>query len=229
MWGHFMGRGFVHPVDDFGAHNPASHPELLDELAQEFMDSGFDAKALIRWITSSRAYHLSSTMTRGNEKDETLFSHMALKPMTPEQLFDSLLIATSAHKTADGEADDRKRDEWLKQFVVVFSTNDEGEDGTNFQGTIPQALMMMNGKLMEQAVDGKSGHFLGNLIARAQGQRSPALFMVNSLYLAALSRLPSSRERTAAERFLGANPDTINVLQDVFWALLNSNEFILNH
>jgi hypothetical protein len=53
--------------------------------------------------------------------------------------------------------------------------------------------------------------------------------MVNHLYLAALSRLPTARERTMADRFLSNNPDTINVLEDVFWALLNSNEFILNH
>ena len=98
MWGHFMGRGFVHPVDDFGPHNPPSHPELLDELAQEFQASGYDVKALIRWIMASQAYNLTSVMTKENEKDETLFSHMALKPMTPEQLFDSLLTATAAHK-----------------------------------------------------------------------------------------------------------------------------------
>ena len=54
MWGHFIGRGFVHPVDDFGPHNPPSHPELLDKLAEEFQESGYDVKALIRWITTSR-------------------------------------------------------------------------------------------------------------------------------------------------------------------------------
>ena len=227
MWGHFLGRGLVHPVDDFGPHNPASHPELLDELAQEFIDSGHDVKALIRWITSSQAYNLTSVMTKGNEKDETLFSHMALKPMTPEQLFDSLLSATAAHKAGSGNADDRKRDAWLKQFVFAFS-NDEGEEGSSFQGTIPQALMMMNGDLMEQAVGGKSGSFLAGLLAEAKGQRAPALFMVNHIYLAALSRTPSARERNMADRFLSSNPDTINVLEDIFWALLNSNEFILN-
>jgi hypothetical protein len=230
MWGHFLGRGFVHPVDDFGPHNPPSHPELLDELTKEFVDSNYDVKTLIRWITSSQAYNLTSTITKGNEKDETLFSHMALKPMTPEQLFDSLLTATAAHKAGSGNADDRKRDDWLKQFVFAFS-NDEGEEGSSFTGTIPQALMMMNGDLMEQAVGGKGGSFLADLLAQAQMQRRspPALYMVNHIYLAALSRTPSARERTMADRFLSSNPDTINVLEDVFWALLNSNEFILNH
>ena len=64
-----MGRGFVQPVDDFGAHNPASHPELLDKMAEEFQASGYNIKALVRWITASEAYSLSSVMTKQNEKD----------------------------------------------------------------------------------------------------------------------------------------------------------------
>jgi hypothetical protein len=229
MWGHFMGRGFVHPVDDFGPHNPPSHAELIDELAREFMASGYDIKAVVRWITASQAYNVSSAMTKGNEKDETLFSHMALKPMTPEQLFDSLLTSTAAHKAGAGNADEARRDAWMRQFVFAFA-NDEGDEGSSFQGTIPQALMMMNGELMDKAVGGSPGSFLADLLAEAQTQRHtpPVAYMVNHIYLAALSRSPSARERTAAHRFLETSPDTINVLEDIFWALLNSNEFILN-
>jgi hypothetical protein len=148
--------------------------------------------------------------------------------MTPEQLFDSLLTATAAHKAGNGSADNKRRDAWLKQFVFAFA-NDEGEEGSSFQGTIPQALMMMNGDLMEQAVDCKPGSFLNDLLNEAQAHRPPALYMVNNIYLAALSRLPSTRERTAVSHLIDANPDTLYVLEDVFWALLNSNEFVLNH
>jgi hypothetical protein len=229
MWGHFMGRGIVHPVDDFGPHNPPSHPELLDELAKQFQESGYDMKALVRWIMNSEAYNLSSQMTKANEKDEILFSHMALKPMTPEQLFDSLLTATAAHKTGGGDTD-KKRDAWLNQFTFTFA-NDEGEEGSSFQGTIPQALMMMNGELMDNATGGKPGSFLADLRDAALLQRKarPDLYMVNRLYLAALSRAPSNRERAAASHLLETQPDTIRVLEDIFWALLNSNEFVLNH
>jgi hypothetical protein len=227
MWGHFMGRGIVHPVDDFGPHNPPSHPDLLDELASQFISSGHDVKSLIRWITASQAYNVTSATTKANEKDETLFSHMALKPMTPEQLFDSLLTATAAHKAGTGQPDDRRRDAWLRQFTFAFA-NDEGDEGSSFQGTIPQALMMMNGDLMEQAVGGKPGSFLADLCAEAQAQRNPALYMVNNLYLAALSRMPTARERANVQKLVESFPDTIPVLEDVFWALLNSNEFVLN-
>ena len=99
MWAHFLGRGFVNPVDDFGPHNPPSHPELLDKLAEEFKESGYDVKKLCRWIMASRAYQLSSVQDQGAaRRTRGLFSQMQLKPMTPEQLFDSLLTATMAHR-----------------------------------------------------------------------------------------------------------------------------------
>ena len=91
---------------------------------------------------------------------------MQLKPMTPEQLFDSLLTATAAHRAGAGDEDNRKRDAWLRQFLFTFA-NDEAEESTSFQGTIPQALMMMNGELMQEALSGKPGSFLGDVCEQA--------------------------------------------------------------
>ena len=228
MWGHFFGRGFVNPVDDFGSHNPPSHPELLDKLANDFRDGGYDIKSLIRWIMNSEAYQLTSASTKENEKDDTLFTHMTMKPMDPEQLFDSLIVATAAHKTG-GEDTSKKRDEWLRQFVFTFA-NDDGVEGSSFQGTIPQALMMMNGELMEKAVGGRSGSFLADLLEQAQRQArgSSEGYVVNQLYMAALNRAPTKGELGIARKYLINNPDTIYVMEDMFWALLNSNEFVLN-
>ena len=227
VWGRFLGRGFVQPVDDFGPHNTPAHPELLDRLTEDFIASKFDVKALYRTIASSKAYALSSMNLKENEKDETLFSHMALKPMTPEQLFDSLITATAAHKAGGGDVDGvRKR--WLGQFTVTFANDEEGES-SNFQGTIPQALMMMNGELMNGATGGKPGSFLHNTLESSRTQRVPARFIVNRLYLAALGRYPNASELTNASGFLGTNPDSIAVLEDLFWSLLNCNEFVLNH
>ena len=227
MWAHFMGRGFVQPADDFGAHNPPSHPELLDKLGEEFQTSGYDVKALIRWITASQAYNLSSVQFKSNEKDETLFSHMMLKPMTPEQLFDSLLAATAAQKAGGDKGADKKRNAWLNQFVVTFG-NDEDTESTTFQGTIPQALMMMNGELMEKATGGQPGSFLSDLYERAMQSPKPPKFMVDHLYLSALSRTPNDKELKQASAYLNSYPDPIGVLQDLYWALLNSSEFVLN-
>ena len=228
MWAHFLGRGFVDPVDDFGSHNPPSHPELLDQLAKEFKESGYSVKKLCRWIANSRVYQQSSIKTKPSQKDEGLFCQMQLKPMSPEQLFDSLLTATRAHRAGSGDEDHRKRDAWLKQFLFTFA-NDETEESTSFQGTIPQALMMMNGEMMREALSGKPGSFLGDVCEQAGHSRSPEGFMVDSIYLAALSRHPNPREVTQARQYLGAYPDSLQVLQDLFWALLNSNEFVLIH
>jgi Protein of unknown function (DUF1553) len=229
MWAHFLGRGFVNPVDDFGPHNQASHPEVLDQLARDFRESGYDVKKLCRWIMASQAYQLSSVRTKGSEKDEGLFLSMPLRPMTPEQLFDSLLTATSAHKAGAVDDGNRRRDAWLRQFIFAFA-NDEAEESTSFQGTIPQALMMMNGELMQEALSGKPGSFLADVCERAQHMgRSPDSYMVDSIYLAALSRHPTAKELHQAGEYLHNFPDSLQVLQDLFWALLNSNEFVLIH
>jgi Protein of unknown function (DUF1553)/Protein of unknown function (DUF1549) len=240
-WAHFLGRGFVEPVDDIGPHNTVSHPELLDQLAKEFKESGYSVKKLYRWIANSRAYQLSSVKgsssakkargkARAADNDEGMFAQMQLKPMTPEQLFDSLLTATRAHRAGSTAGDDnnKKRDDWLRQFLFTFA-NDEADESTNFQGTIPQALMMMNGAMMQEALSGKPGSFLGDVCEQAAHSRSPEGYMVDSIYLAALSRHPSENEAAQVRRYLGSFPDSIQVLQDLFWALLNSNEFVLVH
>jgi hypothetical protein len=117
----------------------------------------------------------------------------------------------------------------MRQFLFAFA-NDEAEESTSFQGTIPQALMMMNGELMRTALSGNPGSFLCEVVDQARRQgRSPEAHMVDSLYLAALGRHPSPKELGRARLYLESFPDTLQVLQDLFWALLNSNEFVLNH
>lgn len=228
-WARFMGRGFVNPVDDIGTHNPAVLEDVFAKLTEEFRASGCDVKQLVRWITSSAAYQASSIRPATKVKpDDDLFSVMALRPMSPEQLFDSLLTATAAHRPGSGR-DDAKRDSWMRQFLFTFG-NDEGDEATSFQGTIPQALMMMNGELMRDALSGKPGSFLADAIEQSgRARRSPAAFMVDQLYMAALSRRPTNSEAAAAVGHLESYPDAMPFLQDLFWALLNSNEFILIH
>jgi hypothetical protein len=229
-WGHFFGRGFTSPVDDMGDHTTVSHPELLEDLALAFRASNYDVKVLMRWIMSSKAYQLTSVATKENAADDSLFSHMALKPMTPEQLFDSLLAASNAHKDGGSAASDDLRRRWLGQFLFTFG-NDEGEEGSSFQGTIPQALMMMNGEAMARATSSRPGTTLARLREQSLSQRRepPETVMVRGIYLAALSRYPTAPEMTRARALLGSSYDRMPALEDLFWSLLNSNEFVLNH
>lgn len=235
MWGHFLGYGFTRPVDDMGPHNPPSHPELLDRLTAEFVKHRYDPKQLMRWIANSEAYNLTSRFGPKNEIDnpaagETpLFSHVYSKMMTAEQLFDSLIVATEAHTTGGSswsEAE-KQRQEWLQQFVVTFGT-DENDESTTFNGTIPQALMMMNGPLVRSAASTKPGGFLHRVLT----ERTPEAKKIEKLYLSTLSRAPTERELNGILKYtrsLRTLEEKLAAYQDLFWALLNSNEFIIVH
>jgi hypothetical protein len=224
LWGHFLGYGFTKPVDDMGPHNPVSHPELLTRLGQEFASRGHDLKKLIRWITLSEAYSLSSKSTPQNKKDDpTLgekprFSHFYVRQMEAEQLYESLLVATKAGG-GTYEEQIQKKSQWLSQFTVTFG-NDEGSEATTFDGTIPQVLMMMNGDLTKTALNGP---FM-QALADSKGTLADK---VNYLYMTSLSRKATTQEIMLASNARGTSPR--EVLEDVFWALLNSNEFIFNH
>lgn len=227
LWSHFLGYGFTKPVDDMGPHNPVTHPELLSRLGKEFATRGHDLKKLIRWITLSEAYALSSKTTPANKKDDPslgekpAFSHFYIRQMEAEQLYESLLASTKAGNEGSMTPEERasKRAGWLSQFTVTFG-NDEGSEATTFDGTIPQVLMMMNGDLTNNALQGQ---FMQQLAAR----NAPLKDKVDYLYQSALSRKPTPQELQLTLSARGA--DEKAVLQDVFWALLNSNEFIFNH
>ncbi len=232
MWTHFLGYGFTRPIDDMGPHNPPSHPELLSYLAGEFRQHQFDPKQLIGWIVLSQPYGLSSKITASNESDDPAlgeppkFSRFYLRQMRAEELYESLVVATEAPKTSGSTHDpEEARRDWLRQFVIAFGT-DEGDETTTFNGTIPQTLMMLNGELVRRATTGEKGGFLSQITS--SNMRPPQ--KIEHLFLAGLARQPTRREIQAANQLLVAyNGDQMAALQDIWWAVLNSNEFILNH
>jgi hypothetical protein len=231
MWGHFFGFGFTKPIDDLGEHNPPSQPELLEGLAERFREQSFDLKELARWLVLSRPYALSSRATAGNSRDDPAlgekpkFTHFYLRQMHAEELYESLLTATEADRTARGEEAARKKDAWLSQFVITFGT-DEGDDATTFNGSIPQVLMMFNGDMIKSATSTGKGGFLDTVASSGMKNESK----IEALYLAALARKPSRSELSVANRMVAARKgDVIGALQDVWWAVLNSNEFIIQH
>jgi hypothetical protein len=233
IWAHFLGYGFTKPIDDLGPHNPPTHPELLQELSAEFKNRGFDLKALMRWIVLSEPYALSSKATSRNKQDDPglgerpAFSRFYLRQMRAEELYESLLVATEADQTATSyEEREKNKREWLSQFATAFGT-DDNEETTTFDGTIPQTLMMMNGDLMEKATNIDKGSFLYRV---ATDPKMNNAAKTRRLYEAALARQPSTRELSLANELLKLRKgDAAAALQDVWWALLNSNEFILNH
>ena len=233
LWGHFLGIGFTKPVDDMGPHNPPFAPELLDELASAFRYHGHDQKELIRSIVLSTPYQLSSQANRKNETDDlTLgnppkFSRFYSRQLGPEQLYNALSLASG--EPPEGKSPwerSMKRNEWVRQFARSLG-NDDGAEATNFNGTIAQALALMNGQLTERAIRLESGSFLYQLAWDASIKPEDK---IDLLFLTALARPADNMERAAADRILLARKGDIGqALQDLYWALLNSNEFMLNH
>jgi len=232
-WSHFLGYGFTKPVDDMGPHNPPTHPALLDGLAAEVKKNSFDLKELIRWITLSEAYSLSSRTNEKNKKDDPqlgekpMFSHFYLRQMRAEELYESLLVATEAHKTKGSyEEQEKAKREWLSQFTIAFGT-DENDETTTFNGTIPQALMMMNGDLVNKAIAIDQGSFLQRVATNSKYNPDNK---ITFLYLSALGRKPTTNDIKEANKAVTYRKgDMVAALQDIWWVLLNSNEFILNH
>jgi hypothetical protein len=231
IWAVFFGRGFVNPIDDFNDNNQPSDPELLNELAARFKHYNYDMKKLIRWVCNSNAYQLSYVANRTNDKPEheALFSRMMLKSMSPEQLFESLMTATNAEAAETKEGKKKLRDQWMSRLIANFG-DDEGNE-VNFNGTVVQALLMMNGDDINTSINRKEKGPVS--VALAKGRGNPA-GIIRELYLASLNREPTQKETATIISKLQLRPgfrdrDASAPYCDVFWALLNSAEFLLNH
>ncbi|QDT09180.1 DUF1549 domain-containing protein [Planctomycetes bacterium K23_9] len=231
MWSLFMGHGFTKPIDDLGPHNPSSHPELLDALGKEFRQSSYDLKQLITWITLSKPYNLAPVLGGNNKIDDPSigempkFSRFYLRQMSAEQLYQSLVTATKATAAGSYEEQEQQRRRWLQQFVVAFGT-DEGDEATTFNGSIPQALMLFNGELTKNATDTKTGGFIDRIY---KGGKSPT-DRVTDLFMSGLARRPTTKEIGIARQLLMARKgNEKEMMQDLWWAIINSNEFIMQH
>lgn len=239
VWQHLLGRAFTAIPDDIGPHNPPSHPRLLNELSERFVAGGYNVRQLIRDICLSEPYQLTSRFGEGNALDNPevgevpLFSRVYVKPMTAEQIHDSLLTATRPGESIQlGDLDhSQRRTRWVDRFIVSFDT-EENDEASTFDGTITQALTLMNGPFMEELLEPRAGTLLSDVL-REPGSDVDRL---RRLSLAALARPPRPEElqamrkvvRTSAPR-TAREPGQERGYQDVFWALLNSNEFSLVH
>jgi hypothetical protein len=235
-WAYFFGTGLVEPLDEMvGTSSNASHPELLDLLAREFADHQFDLKFLFRTLTATQAYQLTSAATAKNPEERTLFASMPLRGLTAEQIFDSIASATGYRDSGSGDdlisgllgGNRSARSEFLTKFG-------RSERAVEAQTSILQALTLMNGKVVADATSLNRSETLGAILD------APFLSTaerVETLYLATLSRKPAAKEVERATKFIdeaqtdASNKDQAygNALADVFWALLNNPEFILNH
>lgn len=217
-WWRLFGRGIVHPVDDMHEGNPPSHPELLDLLAQRFVESGFDLKDLTRVIVSTRAYQRTSRPGDATERQARLFGRMSVKVLSAGQLYDSLVTIFGSPSKAAG-VDPRQG---VRAEFMQFFAEDGDPDPTAYKRGIPHLLRQMN-----------SGQFAGRNISvlaadLAKPDRS-ADEVIRDLFLAILSRRPTESEVQFCRSHLADAGSDAAGYRELAWALMMSSEFSLNH
>src|SRR5262249_16943869 len=232
MWGVFFSRSLNYrpQVNDFGEHNELIHPELLDQLAKATANAGYDIKQLIRWICASDAYQLKSTFNATNDQDEmeVFFSRMPLRPMGFDQMFESVWTATRMAELFNQDDKKKLRDQWRRFLHLEF--DDDQDFYLPASDSWLQMMLLMNNQGIHDVIGDRASGTLGQALKR---QRPAAI--AETLYLATLTRWPTAAELALVEREIrqerqrSENADLLPLWQDLFWALLNSNEFSVNH
>ncbi len=243
VWGNYMGRGLVDPIDDVRATNPASNEDLFAAVTKDFVDHGFDLRRLMRTILNSSTYQLSSDANATNQQDVKYYSKYVLKRLPAEVLMDAMSQVTGVPSIFPGIPGGTRAMELpdvrvKSQFLDVFGRParvicDAGERSAD--PSIAQALHVINGETLNRKLMSPDG-----VVALFQRLGLSDARSVDQLYLAAFSRFPSAEERSAVlaqlseSRHAKANSDAVKesrrrAMEDMTWALLTSKEFLFNH
>jgi hypothetical protein len=226
VWALLLGRPLIDPVDNLETEGPV--PPALELLADDFSTHGFDLRRLIRVIASTEVFRLDSAADRDfTEADEKAWAVFPLTRLRPEQVVGGA-IQTSSLSAINANSHIFVRILRLtgeNDFVKRYGDSGEDEFGGK-GGTIPQRLLLMNGKLISDHI--KQGIF--NAATRIAWQAPADPLAVETAYLTVLTRRPTVAEATHFENFL-AEPgmDRPQKLEDLFWVLINSTEFSWNH
>lgn len=235
IWYQLMGQGLVNPVDDFRATNPASHPELLERLTDDFIDGGFQIRPIIRTIMQSTSYQLESA----SDAAPVDYARVAARRLTAEQLLDAQATALTAmlkfngfepgkravqlpgvHKVRDREEKPSPADRFLFAFGKperLMTCECERSDDT----TLSQALLLINGDCIDDLLK-QPDNLIGTLLEEGADLDDA----ITQLYWSTLSREPTGEERNHSHSVIARGKDRRQGLEDVAWALLNAKEFV---
>ena len=231
VWNHFLGQGIINEVDDVRVSNPAVNPELLNALAAKFTEYNYDFKKLVRDICTSRTYQLSTATNESNAKDTKNFSHAKLRRLRAEVLLDVISQVTDTKNKFGGlplgaRAVQIANGNTSTYFLSAFGRASRGSVcacEVKVEPNLSQALHLLNGDTLA----GKIGQ--GNLVGQAlEAGRTPQ-DIVTELYIRCLTRVPNENEMAELNSILSQEEDKKLALEDIFWALLNSREFVFNH
>ena len=235
LWKAMMGRGLVEPVDDFRSTNPATHPELLTELADDFVTHGYNLRRTLKRIALSEVYARSTNTLPQNATDDRFYSHALQKPLEPEVLADAISDVLGVPDIYGDEPEGTRA-------VSLFDPNTEStalnilgrcsretscEGSTEVTDGLQRKLHLFNGDLLNARI-GVPDSRLDRLVSMGKSQME----IVNEFYLAALSRHPTETEQQFWEQHIDVNASANSqraVLEDMVWSLLTCNEFVTNH
>lgn len=231
VWAHFFGLGIVEPVDDVRVSNPPSNPELLNYIGKKLAQDQYDIRPLIREICLSRTWQLSSARNASNRLDERHFSHSKVRRMRAEVLLDCLNQVTESQdefrglppgsravQIADGQTPN--------YFLTTFGRASRATACScevRTSPTLSQALHLINGESTTGKIES------GAVIDRLMLDSNDALTVATHLFERCLCRQPTDQELLQIKARLADSPNATETLGDLFWALLNSNEFLFNH
>ncbi len=231
IWEHFFGIGIIDPVDDVRVSNPPSNPELLDALAASFTESDYDFKQLVRDICNSNTYQRSTLRNESNLTDELNFAHQTVRRIKAESMLDiisevtqtqdkfrGLPLGARATEIADGTTSSYFLETFGRATRTTVCTCE-----VKMEPTLSQALHLMNG----DTVNGKMQQ--GGLLKRLKDEGLEPMQIVEQLYIRCLTRRPTEEERAALAPLFAEGSNVDQGLEDTFWALLNSREFLFNH
>lgn len=231
VWAHFFGKGIVEPVDDIRVSNPPSNPELFQSLGDHLVQYNYDFKQLVRDICNSQAYQRSTVRNESNETDERNFAHGNVRRIPAEQLLDCICQVTETQEKFRGlplgaravqVADGRTSNYFLTTFgrsprETVCACESKTEP------TLSQALHMLNGT----TIGGKITQ--GAVVQKALKEGKTPEQLIDTIYVRALSRHPSPEELSRLSAVVKEAPSAEAGVIDVFWAVMNSREFLFNH
>jgi len=231
VWAHFLGKGIIDQVDDVRVSNPPVNKELLDTLGQKFTEYNYDFRKLVRDICTSRTYQHSTATNETNVRDDRNFSHATLRRMRAEVLLDAITQVTGTRDKFQGlpmgaRAVQISNGNTSTYFLTTFGRATREtvcSCEVKMEPNLSQALHLMNGDTVNAKVA------QGGLVARMLKEGKTPEDVLASIYISCLTRRPTDRELASLQEVLATEPNKQQVLEDIFWAVVNSREFVFNH